>query len=225
MLERMRLIDQANAWSQGTHRNYQVLLSKLTCFQVAYGVPLLQPTPLAHSPRHPSIGVMWAQQQYTLQRPSSVHSQSGDRVMFGTARALRSAASQYYLWDKQIAHPNRTLHDPKTRQVYLAVGVSLTDAMGYGLMATGMSKRMGDESKPPIALTLRQILWIMAQLDKDWTQCITVADRRTLAAAAVANLLGWLGWLRSQELFSLMWGDIRVTQPKDGRIARKLLMW
>jgi hypothetical protein len=107
MLERMRLIDQANAWLQGTHRNYQVLLSKLTRFQVAYGVPLLQPTPLAHPPWHPSIGVMWAQQQYTLQRPSSVHFQSGaDRVMFGTARApLRSAASQYYIGINRLPIP------------------------------------------------------------------------------------------------------------------------
>jgi hypothetical protein len=88
--------------------------------------------------------------------------------------------------------------------------------MGYGLMATGMSKHMGDESNPLIALTLWQILWIMERLDKDWTQCITVVDQRTVAAAAVANLLGWLGWLHSQELFSLTWGDIWVTQPKDG---------
>jgi hypothetical protein len=150
MLERMRIIDQANAWSQGTHRNYQALLGKLQCFQASYDLNLLQPTLLVHPPRHPSIGVMWAQQQYTLQAPSSAHSQSGESVLFGTARGLRSAASQYYLWDCQIAHPERTLRDPKTRKVYLADGVSPTDAMGYGLMATGMSKRMGDESKPPL---------------------------------------------------------------------------
>jgi hypothetical protein len=82
---------------------------------------------------------------------------------------------QYYLWDRQIAYPDCTLHDPKTRQVYLADGVSPTDAMGYGLMATGMSKRMGDESKPPIALMLHQILWIMRRLNADWHGCPTRA--------------------------------------------------
>lgn len=97
MLERMRLIDQANAWSQGTYRNYQALLSKLQHFQSAYGLNILRPTSLLHPPRHPSIGVMWAQQQYTLQAPSSTHTQSGENVLFGTARALCSAASQYYL--------------------------------------------------------------------------------------------------------------------------------
>jgi hypothetical protein len=52
--------------------------------------------------------------------------------------------------------------------VYLVDKVSPTDVMGYGLMAAGMSKQMGDESKPPIALTLRQVLSIMAYLETEW---------------------------------------------------------
>jgi hypothetical protein len=159
---------------------------------------------------------MWAQQQYALQTPASSHTQSEDRIQFGTARGLRSAASQYYLWDMQIAHPGRTIRDPQSRKVYLAAGISPTDAMGYGLMATGMGKRMGDESKPPIALTLRQVLWIMSRLDLLWAECRTQSDRRDVAAAAVTHLFGWLGWLRSQELFSLTWGDLRITRPRDG---------
>lgn len=159
---------------------------------------------------------MWAQQQYALQTPTTSHSQSADRIRFDTTRALRSAASQYYLWDSQIAHPERTLRDPKTRKVYLADGVSPTDAMGYTLMATGMAVRMGDESKPPIALTLHQILWIMERLESMWAVAVTQADRREIAAASVTNLLGWLGWLQSQELFSATWGDITITRPRDG---------
>jgi hypothetical protein len=66
MLERMRLVDQANAWSRGTHQNYQALLGQLAQFGQAYGVTLLASTPMAHPPRHPSIAVMWAQQHYLL---------------------------------------------------------------------------------------------------------------------------------------------------------------
>lgn len=216
MLERMRVIDQANAWSVGTHSNYQALLGKLVRFERAFGVNLLRPTELCHPPRHPSIGVMWAQQHYTLQSPSSSHSQSGDRILFGTARGLRSAASQYYLWDRQLAYPERLLRDPRTRKVYLVDDVSPTDAMGYGLMATGMAKRMGDESKPPIALTLKQICWIMSHLDSLWRATSRSMDRREIAAAGVTNLIGWLGWLRSDELFSLTWGDLTITRPPDG---------
>jgi uncharacterized membrane protein YhdT len=78
--------------------------------------------------------------------------------------------------------------------------------MGYGLMAAGMSKRMGDESKPPIALTLRQVLWIMAYLETQWKAFRGIPERCEIAAVAVTNLFGWLGWLQSQELFSLTWG-------------------
>lgn len=216
MLERMRIIDQANAWSLGTHRNCQALLGKLCRFETSYGLPLLQPTALQHPPRHPSTGVMWAQQQYTLQTASTTHTQSGESILYGTARALRSAASQFYLWDRQIAYPERALRDPQSRKVYLAAGVSPTDTLGYGLMSTGMSKRMGDESKPPIALTLRQILWIMGWIEKEWVACVTTAHRTEVAAAAVVNLFEWLGWLRSQELFSLTWADLRITRPRDG---------
>jgi hypothetical protein len=88
--------------------------------------------------------------------------------------------------------------------------------MGYGLMTAGMSKRMGNDSKPPIALTLRQVLWIMAYLETQWKALWGIPERHEIAAAAVPNLTGWLGWLQSQELFSLTWGDVTVTQPKDG---------
>lgn len=95
--------------------------------------------------------------------------------------------------------------------MYLANGVSPTDALGYGLMATGMAKHMGDQSKPPIALTLWQILWIMNYLDTRWHQTRSYVDQCEIAVAAVTHLLGWLGWLHSVELFSLTWGDICVT--------------
>jgi hypothetical protein len=83
-------------------------------------------------------------------------------------------------------------------------------------MATGMAKRMGDESKPPIALTLRQICWIMTHLDGLWLASGTRSERREIAAAGVVNLLGWLGWLFSKELFSLTWADVHITRPVDG---------
>ena len=69
MLERMRIIDQANAWSRGTHSIYQVNLGCLRRFERAFGLGILRPTPLVHPPRDPSIGVMWAQQHYLLQTP------------------------------------------------------------------------------------------------------------------------------------------------------------
>jgi hypothetical protein len=83
-------------------------------------------------------------------------------------------------------------------------------------MTTGMAKWMGDQSKPPIALTFRQVLWVMQHLDSRWEACKTPTDQREIAAAAVAHLFAWLGWLRSLELFSLKWEDLKLTRPRHG---------
>jgi hypothetical protein len=216
MLERMRLIDQANAWSRGTHLIYQANLGRLRRFERTFGFGILRPTPLMHPPRDPSIGVMWAQQHYLLQTPRTGSSLSEDRIRFGTARGLRSAAAQYFLWDYVLAHPERALRDPHTRKVFMVDRVSPTDALGYGMMATGMAKRVGDHSRPPIALTPPQVLWMVRWLDTRWAAASSLSDRQDTAAAAVAHLLLWLGWLRSSETFSLCWADIEITHPKDG---------
>jgi hypothetical protein len=75
---------------------------------------------------------------------------------------------------------------------------------------------MGDHSKPPIALTLRQVLWVMQHLDAKWEAGKTPSDRREIAAAAVAHLFAWLGWLRSVEPLSLTWDDVTLTRPRHG---------
>jgi hypothetical protein len=75
---------------------------------------------------------------------------------------------------------------------------------------------MGDQSKPPIALTLRQVFWIMKHLDTAWLGCGTLSNRREVAAATITHLLAWLGWLHSRELFFLQWGDLKMTHPTNG---------
>jgi hypothetical protein len=58
---------------------------------------------------------------------------------------------------------------------------------------------------------------MMQQLDARWDAATTVGSRHDVAAAAVAHLILWLGWLRSRETFSLRWGDVSVTAPQDGQ--------
>ena len=215
MLERMRMIDQAHAWSSGSHGGYQSGLRRLSRFQANFGVPILNATTLLSPPRSSSIGMMWAQQHYAIQTPTTRHSQSSDRILFQTARLLRSAGAHFYAWDRQIAHPDRALRDSQ-RRVMLMEGVIPTDELGYTSMTTGMAKRMGDHSKPPIALTLAQVLWVMGHLDAKWDTCVSRNDRLDTAAAAVAHLLAWLGWLRSFELFSITWADVKITSPLHG---------
>ena len=204
MLERMRLIDQANAWSRGTHQNYQALLGQLRRFEQAYGLTLLEPTASGASAMASVDRGDVGSTAYLLRTPTAGHTQSEDRIRFGTARALRSAASQYYVWDAQLAHPERSIRDPRTHKVYLVDGVSPTDSMGYGLMATGMARRVGDHSKPPIALTLHQILWIMAHLDAAWRAAdIQGSDGRLPRRQSPTSLGGW-GGCAQRSVFSTM---------------------
>jgi hypothetical protein len=158
---------------------------------------------------------MWCQQQYTLERPKQRHTQSGDRVSFQSARALRSAASFYYTWDLQIAHPDQAMRDAQ-RRGHLTHGVIPSDGLGYTLMTGGMSRRLGDGSKPPIALTHKYVSWFNERLESLWSITHTLESRREIAAAAVTNLLAWLGWLRAMELFSLTWDDVEIIDPDHG---------
>ena len=52
---------------------------------------------------------------------------------------------------------------------------------------------------------------MMQWLDAQWATTTTVATRRDMAAAAVAHLVLWLGWLQSNKTFSLSWADISIT--------------
>jgi hypothetical protein len=94
---------------------------------------------------------MWAQQHYAIQTPKGRHSQNSDRILIQMARLLRSAGAHFYAWDRQIARdPDRALRDSQ-RRIMLMDGVGPSDKLGYTFMMTGMAKRMGDHSKPPIA--------------------------------------------------------------------------
>ena len=108
------------------------------------------------------------------------------------------------------------LRDPHSRKLFIVDQVCPTDALGYGLMAMGMAKRVGDHIQPPIALTPAQVIWMMRWLDTCWAGTTSLDTRRDTAAAAVAHLLLWLGWLRSTETFSLCWDDVTITHPLDG---------
>jgi hypothetical protein len=223
LVERMRIIDQANAWSMGSHGQYLSGLRHLSRFQSVFGVPILDATTLLCPPRSPSIGMMGAKQHYcyAIKAPVGRHSQNSDRILFQTARlVLRSAGAHFYAWDRQIAHPDRALRDSQQRRIMLMDGVSPSDELDYTFMMTGMAKRMGDHSKPPIALTFRQVLWVMLLLDTRWfLECGTSTGRREIAAAAVAHLvLAWLGLQATP-------GDgiLKLTRP--GRGARPSHGW
>jgi hypothetical protein len=139
MLERMRMVDQANAWSTGSHASYQGGLRRLMQFQLDFGVPILMATRLLRPPQSPFIGMMWAQQHYAIQKAKGKHAQSSDQILYQTATTLRGAGAYFYTWDCQIAHPDRAIRDFR-QCVMLMQGINPNDELGYTLMSTGMAK-------------------------------------------------------------------------------------
>jgi len=212
MLERMRMIDQACAWDIKTLGAYQSHLRRIRQFETDFGVTGLKSSTLLKPPTSEAIALMWIQQHYALQTPRKTHATTGDRVTYGSARTIRSAASQYYTWDMQIAHPGRAMRDGQ-RRGHLTAGCIPTDQLGYALMTTGMAKRMGDDSTPSVAVNFNQVRRICDILEEEWSGPISIGHQRELAAAAVTHVGAWLSWLRSTELFSIDWEDVTITPP------------
>lgn len=67
-LERMRLIDMANYWSQGSIKTYASKFSAIARFERTFGVTVFPSPKLIKPPTGQSILLMWAQEFHSLRR-------------------------------------------------------------------------------------------------------------------------------------------------------------
>jgi hypothetical protein len=111
--ERMRLIDMANAWSKGTHSQYQGKLSMIRNFEARHEFGILRPSRILQPPRSVDIALMWVHEAYSLR--ASLRSATRSTVSMATIRQLRSAASQYLGWEMMLANPSATILDPQNQ--------------------------------------------------------------------------------------------------------------
>ena len=217
LLERMRIIDMAHNWALGTHKSYQSKNRILRDFEVSFRLPLLRPTLLKHPPNSLSIPLMWAQERYSLYpaRWKRYSNSPSSTVVFGSIRGLRSAAAQFYALDLVTANPDRIMMDAKSRPVVVQ-GCLPTDDLGYSHFTSGMKRRIGEHSQPSTALLERHVKWIDDLVENQFRQAFTPKQRKTACRIAITNLLGWLGWLRAMETFSLQWKDMFSVEPRLG---------
>jgi len=213
-LERARLIDMLNSWSEGTHARYQSHLRYVTSFETEFGVSILTPTLLLCPPHSAAIPTMWAQQRYSLQ-PSPSPRRQGQSLAFGTVRGIRSAVGQFYQWDWQVSYPDRAVHDGGNRAI-LVEQCSPTDSIAYTAMTRGLATRKGDNSQPSRALLARHVMFIDKYLDDLYRTATEPGDRADAARAGLSNTCAWLGWFRAMELFCLEWSNITVVDPGTG---------
>jgi integrase len=128
-------------------------------------------------------------------------------------RQLRSAASQYMLWDFMMSRPGEAVLTPQRK--LLVQACRPTDSVAYTLHAAGMSSRLGTHTNPSMPLLDRHVRWLDADLNRRYQEVTSERQRCELARAGLLNLFLWLGWLRSSEARELRWCDVSVTEPQD----------
>jgi hypothetical protein len=223
-MERMRIIDMVHNWAPSTMKNYNGRLRQLQLFGIAYRVPILTIPQLDVPPISEGLGLMWAQQHYSLQarqREKFVEQPEGDngRVSFGSIRHLRSAASLHHGWLTMINHPGRVILDPSAKPIAVEA-CRVTDDLSYKLMNSGMSRRLGQKPRQASPLLDRHVRWMDRHYDRLYNKALQRGDTegtREAASAALCNLLAWLGWLRGGETFGLDWESIDMVLPSNGQ--------
>ena len=214
-LERMRMIDVANKWALSTQDKYRYQIGMIKTFAKTFDCPLLLESPLDKPIVGESIPLQWAQQHYSLRRTGKRDS-TGQRqqIKYATVRGLRSAVFQYHTWDMQLRYPGRAILVNQCPQ--LTDGCAPTNDISFTLMAAGMSRRLGEDSKPSKALLARHVEWMEAHFDQAYRSATTLTEQRRYCRAALCTLFGWLGWLRAMEVLGLTWEDLTYISPADG---------
>lgn len=216
-LERMRLLDLAHSWSVRTHVQYQAKMKYVRNFERLHpGLVILRTPEPVHPSRGSEIPLMWAEEAYSL-RPSTARAGRLDpsaHVSYGTIRQLRSAVSQFYTIS-MLSEQSGGLRLDQQRRLHLGQG-RLTDDAALTYFTRGFSARLGTDTQPSMVLLDRHVRFMNQEFEAHYRNSHTGSSRRYWARAGLANLLLWLGWIRSGELFGLTGQDIQVTLPSDG---------
>lgn len=144
-LERMRIIDMANYWSQGSIKTYASKINIINRFEKIFGIHIIPSVQLQRPPTGQSIAIMWVQEFYSLRkRPNQRDPHNDVNVSFGTVRQLCSAAAHRLTWQHIVSDPDNAFLD--TRRKLIKASVRQTDSASNTLFAAGLAARLGTES-------------------------------------------------------------------------------
>lgn len=162
--------------------------------------------PPAQPPHGPAIRLSWYLEWYTLQ-PSQ--NPNYNHITFSSARSERSALSALTAWVFALQPSGTAIRTP-TRQS-LSVNpwrVAPSDDLQIQLVVQGLSRRLGTESKPPLAVRSQHVHFNVQHRATVLSHAPSRLATAQLALANLCELLFWLGWLRSSECFSLRWCNL-----------------
>ncbi|CAJ1934806.1 unnamed protein product [Cylindrotheca closterium] len=213
MLERVRLLDIISSWAKGTHVTYKSKLKVIHDFEKEFALTVLRPSNLMEPPSGPDISLMWCQEWYSLRHSTRKYDKDVQTpISFNSVRALRSAASQWFALESLNTPQNAYMSQDKK---VLYQDCRPTDNLTFHLFAKGMVTRMGDYSRPSVALLDRHIRYLMNSLENHFAEATTETQKRDISLAGLATLTLWLGWLRSAECFGINWEDCSILEHED----------
>jgi hypothetical protein len=199
MLEYMRLIDMAHAWASSTLQGTARCLDWLSNFRQKYGVNFFPKAPITQPPRSAVIPLLWAVLEYTLHTSRK----TGEGIKYNTARSLQSAASAYHLWEKMLQFSGHMYRDRDNNAIG-ASHLSPTDSVIATLSNKGTMRRLGTESRPPVALRYSCVAFNQEFRGRQYDGCGNGwLSKYEYAAAKFSETCAWGGWLRAANTFSL----------------------
>ena len=86
------------------------------------------------------------------------------------------------------------------------------------MTAGGIGSRLGTESRPSQPLSHHHIHWNQQYRRNLLSPQSSLLLQYEVIAAQCVELIAWLGWLRSSELFNLKVEDIELVPPKQGAV-------
>ena len=208
----MRLIDLGHYWAASTLRKTVSHLRQFTAFQHSFGIPFTASLPAA-PPVNLSIPLFWCMEHKSIQ-PSQRAKHAF--VSFGTLRGIRSALSGYTALESAIFRPSRMFRDDHQRLLGVDF-VSPTDNLASQLAARGLAARLGTVVTPSKTIHATHIAWNQRYRVRRLSTepGLSLVQRYFLIAGQVAELFGYLGWLRSGECFTLKREDLILYYPAD----------
>jgi hypothetical protein len=212
MLERMRMIDAAHSWAPQTLVGYQRDLRRFHRFCGSFSIPMPHHRQLPAVPPHgTTVLLLWSMEHHTLQLSSHA---TQEFIGYSSARSLRSALGSLSSWSLSLGPAGSAYRSQ--HQVFGPDGVSPTDDLLVSMTTSGMSRRLGTESRPPTAIRAEHVQWNIAHRLRLIQHPDTPVELRfDLRLANLAELFFWLGWLRASETFSLRWCDVEHIPPAE----------
>lgn len=211
-LERSRIIDLTHGWASSTLETYLRLLHRHKTFRQSYDLPSLPPPNIPHPPYDDNIIIFWHMEEYTCTLSKKA---KNNTPKFNSARAFRSAFSAYSALCAALCKPQNTFKDRDLRLLTLpAVGAS--DTISATMIAHGMAVRLGTHTQSSMALFQRHIHRNQdLRLEALNNHGLTPQESYGLIAANCIELLGFMGWLRGTEVFSLRREDVEIIHPDN----------